>query len=193
MNNKFTLLALFAFSSFAPIAATDWSLRNDLDYCECDCRDTDRSVQSDIGIVCLYLLSQNMPDKYNCKFDPRGRMEKVATTYALNNYLLQNSLDVSVDTASGKIYLVKTDEALEVGYVALRDLVNEKPTSDILFDSGKTFVREKIVSTLLWLIDQTKIEKILPDSLTTSLLYDLLVKEIARYSVDTLVINQIVK
>src|SRR5262249_46187128 len=86
----------------------------------------------------------------------------------------------------GEVSVLTNDQALEIGYVVANDLMAKKSANDVLSSAGKTFLREKVVSIILWLINQSNVESLLPNSLTRSGFYNILRTEVARYSIDNL-------
>ena len=117
----------------------------------------------------------------------KGRTKKAAVKYFINRFLLHNALDVVADVPSiGQVSVLTTDQALEVFFVALDDALAHKSASDILVDSVKKYGKEKVVAALVWLVEQTNVESLLPDALTDSGVYYEARNELARYGVDKL-------
>lgn len=182
MNSHFKFIAAALLFSAMPIVAT-----SDYDYCRSDMRVMDKvaATLDDVEAAILYLLVDKLPDKYSCSFDVKGRTKKAIVKYFLNRFLFNNSLDVVADLPNaGSVSVLTTDQALEVGLVVFHDVVDKKSGSHILTNAGKTFLREKVVAALVWLLQQTNAEALLPDSLTTSLAYAEARNEIARHFVE---------
>ena len=132
-----------------------------------------------------YLLVDQLPNKYNCSFDVKGRTKKAIVKYFINRFLLKDSLDINADLPNGgSVSVLTTDQAMEVGLVVANDLIDKKGGTEILVHAGKTFVREKVVAALVWLLAQTNVEALLPDSLTSSTLYTEARNEVGRHFVD---------
>ena len=180
MNSHFKFIAAALLFSAIPVVASDY------DHCRSDAKMMDRVAASleDVEAAVLYLLVDKLPD--NCRsFDLKGRTKKAIVKYFLNRFLFNNSLDVVADVPNGgTVPLLTTDQALEVGLVVYHDVVDKKSGSAILADAGKTFVREKVVQALVWLLAQSNVEALLPDSLTSGAVYNEARNEVARYFVD---------
>lgn len=181
MNSHFKFLAAALLFSAIPVAASDYDL----------CRSDNRQVEKvaatldDVEAAILYLLVDKIPDKYSCSFDVKSRTRKAIVKYFLNRFLLNNSLDVVADLPNaGSVSVLTTDQALEVGIVVFNDVVDKKSGATILTNAGKIFLREKVVAALVWLLAQTNVEALLPDSLTESRVYYEARNEVGRHFVD---------
>ena len=191
IRNTFALILLF---SIVPKNALpyDYLTVNDL------CTDNDQvSLErlclngSDIKAALGYILSKEIPDKYNCSFDLKGRIKKEVIKYFVDRYLISGSIDISVNLPSdGQISIITNDQALEVGYYVADNLLEKGLTKEAATVAGKVYLREKIVGVVLWILDQSNIENLLPDAITESELYEFLRKELLRYGVDTHIINK---
>jgi hypothetical protein len=183
MNSHFKFLTAALLFSGISVAASDY------DHCRPDHKMMDRveATLDDVEAAILYLLIDKLPDKYtnSCSFDIKGRTKKAIVKHFLNRFLFNNSLDVVADLPNaGVVSVITTDQALEVGLVVFNDVVDKKAGSIILADAGRTFLREKVVAALVWLLGQTNVEALLPDSLTDSVVYSEARNEVARHFVD---------
>jgi hypothetical protein len=181
MNSHFKMFAAALLFSAIPVAA------NDYDYCRSDNRVMDKvaATLDDVEAAILYLLVDKLPDKYSCSFDVKGRTKKAIVKYFLNRFLFNNSLDVVADVPNaGPVSVLTTDQAMEVGLVVFHDVFEKKSSSTVIADAGRTFLREKIVGALVWLLAQTNAEALLPDSLSSSAVYVEARNEVARHFVD---------
>jgi hypothetical protein len=193
MNSRYTFLVT-SLLSVAPF----FCYSNDLSCCK-DLSDLGYiSVSSRLGKVehcgenvqsaLAYLLADQIPDKYNCSFDYKGRIKKVALKKLINDNLLKNSLDITIDLPdSAQLPILNTDQILEIAYVAAHDALARKSFSVIGIDAGKTLLREKLVEVVLWLVAQTHVEDLLPESITDSYVYEQTVIELARFYTDKVI------
>lgn len=181
MNTQFKVLTAALLFSAIPVVASDY------DYCRSDVRATEKvaATLDDVEAAIVYLLVDKIPDRYSCSFDVKGRTRKAIVKHFLNRFLLNNSLDVVADLPnSGTVNVLTTDQALEVGLVVFNDVVDKKSGATIVTNAGKTYVREKVVAALVWLLAQTNVEALLPDTLTESKVYYEARNEVARHFVD---------
>ncbi len=182
MNSHFKFLAAALLFSTLPLLAN-----SDYDHCRPDARAINKvaATLDDVEAAVLYLLVDKIPAKFSCSFDVKGRTKKAIVKHFVNRFLLNNAFDVVADVPNaGTVTVLNTDQAMEIGAVALDDILDKKSAGTILTNAGKTFVREKIVAALVWLLAQTPVESLLPDSLTTSTLYTEGRNEVARHFVD---------
>ena len=187
MKSCLTLAAALLLSTVPQISlSNDRLCETDLALCECRAAMDRLSVDdTDIKVALAYLLSKEIPARYNCSFDIKGRSQKACLKYGLNRVLLQDSLDVVADLPSaGQVEVINTDQAMEVGFVVAEDLVQRKPAADVLVHAGKTYVREKLAAALVWLLAQTNLELLLPDAVTQNGVYSEARAEVARFYVE---------
>lgn len=194
MNARYTLLTVSLLSTLSILTYAT----NDLSYCK-ELNDigyvniasrlhrietTDKNIQAALA----YLLAGQIPDKYNCSFNPRGRIQKICIKNVINNNITKDSLDITIDLPdSAQIPVLTTDQILEIGYVTAQDLLAKKSFTETTLDAGKTLVREKLVEAVLWLLEQTHLENLLPDTITNSYVYEQTVHELARFYMDALI------
>lgn len=189
MKMRYTLAVALLLSTVPHLSfSNDYtSCRSDLAYSG-DCRVNLQRLDAndtDIEVALAYILSKEIPDRYNCSFDLKARIQKVAVKYFLNRFLLHNSLNIVADLPStGQLEVLTTDQALEIALVVAEDVLAHKAAAGILTDAGRVYLREKIVSVVLWLLTQTNVEALLPDQLTESGVYNEARNEVARYFVD---------
>lgn len=193
MNSRYTLTVALLLSSLSYLAFAYQNECNDYDLCEYACRMSDEprndSINSDVKAGFAFYFAHHIPAKLECSFDLKGRIIKEVVKYIVRSRLTGDSLNLNIGLSPDvKVSVLSTDEALEVGYYAANDLLDHKSGSEVLCTAGKTYVREKIVSVLLWLLKQSNVENILPDQLTSSDLYNFLRKESARYAIDHFVV-----
>jgi len=190
MNSRYTFL-ITSLLSVAPF----FSHANDLTYCR-DLSDLCistrlheiRSCDHNIQAALAYLIADKIPNDLNCSFDYKGRIKKVVIKKLINDNLLHNSLDLVIDLPdSGQLPILTTDQILEIAYVAAQDALAREALGAIGIHAGKTLVREKLVEVVLWLVAQTHIEDLLPESITDSYIYEQTVHELARFYMDTLI------
>lgn len=144
---------------------------------------SDKNIQAAL----VYLLAGQVPPAYNCSFKPVDRIQKICIKEVINNNLIHNSFDIVIDLPdSAQLSLLSTDQILEIGYVAAQDLLAKKSLATVGIDAGKTLVREKLVEAVLWLVEQTHIEDLLPESVTDSYVYEQTVIELTRFYTDLL-------
>jgi hypothetical protein len=195
MNSHFKFFAAALLFLSIPFESSAVVTSCDYDYCRSDLKITNRVVTSldDVEAAVFYLLVDKIPDRYRCSFEVVGRTKKFIVKYFLNRFLFHDSLDVVADLPNnqGSVSVITTDQALEVGLVMFDDIVDKKSGTTILADAGKTFLREKVVSALLWLLAQTNVEGLLPDSVANSLVYRETRNEIFRHFVHKLFIKKI--
>ena len=183
MNSPFKFVAAALLFSTVPAGAlvSDYNCsRSDYNCLERVAANTD-----DIQATLLFLLVDKLPDKFSCSFDVKGRTKKAIVKHFINRFLLNNSLDIVADLPNaGSVSVLTTDQAMEVGLVVFNDLFDKRSGSEIVTHAGKTFVREKVVAALVWLLAQTNVEALLPDSLTSSAVYTEARNEVGRHFVD---------
>jgi len=188
MNPRYTLAVSLLLSTLPQLSfARGDMMMNDLEACQYECRASLRSLDvnlTDLEVLVAYSLRNEVP---KCSFDAPARIKKEAIKYFVNRYVTGDSLDLNADLPNtGQVSVLNTDQALEVAYVVANDLLDKKATSELLTDAGKTFLREKVVQAILWVVSQSNIEALLPDTLTQTGLYNVVRNEVARYGVDNL-------
>lgn len=143
---------------------------------------------SDLKAAVVGLAAIVLPSKYpnyDCAFKPWDRVERNVIKYFVNQYLLQNSVNLSVNLdALGEVNLLNTDQAMEVSWAALKLILAKAPAENVLKATGKTYLREQVVSLIGWVLHNSGFENLLPDSVTHSALYETTRNEVARYQVD---------
>jgi hypothetical protein len=189
MNSRHFLIASLLLSSFPYkifCAENDALMDNDLAYIEC--RMELKALNEDVERLTLYVLASIVPCKSECTFDPHGRATKSTIKYLVRRFFIGDALDLEANLPSvGDVSILNTDQALELAYTVTHDLINKKSTSHIGIHAGKTFVREKVVEASLWVLEQIKIEGLLPDSVAGSPIYTETRNEVLRYYVDKLI------
>ncbi len=187
MKLTYTLAAALLLSIPYQTKAQDYCARTDLSYSSCD-RELQRlsANDTDIKVALAYLVSKHIPQELDCPFKLKQRITKEAVKYLAERLVFDDSLNVSITLPSvGELQILTTDQALEVAYVVAEDvLFTAKAKQAILSDAGRTYVREKIVQALVWLLSETSVENLLPSTLTDSEVYPIIRAEVARYWVD---------
>lgn len=188
---RYALLAVLAFSTYSQLFCGEYFWENDLEYCQSE--NDSRTLETicvnarDIQAGLVYIISKDIPDAWNCSFDPKGRIKKEVLKYFVNRYLINDSLNITPDVPSfGTVPILTNKQALEIGYYITHDVINKVPKQNILTHGCKLYVREKIAALVLWILDQSNLENLLPSALTTSELYDITRTEVARYGIDHL-------
>lgn len=188
MNPRYTLAVTLLLSTLPQISfARGDMMMSDLEACQYECRTALKSLDvnlTDLEVLVAYSLRNELP---KCSFDAAARVKKEAIKYFAQRYVTGDSLDLNADLPNvGNVTVLNTDQALEVAYVVANDLIDKKATSEVLTDAGRTFLREKVVQAILWVVSQSNVEALLPETLTQTGLYDVVRKEVARYGVDNL-------
>ena len=187
MNSRFTLAVALLLSTLPQISFSAHRPDSDFAAFQCDCRSGLQKLatsNTDVEVALAYLLSKEIPDKYSCPFDVRGRIQKAVYKYALERFVVGDSLSFEADLPSvGTVTLLTTDSSLEVLLVVLRDVL-DKHYSAVLPDAARVFAREQVVRGLVWLLGQSHVEALLPNALADSGVYVQARNEVGRYFVD---------
>ncbi|CAN5196573.1 hypothetical protein BH09DEP1_BH09DEP1_0240 [soil metagenome] len=191
MNSRFTLAIVLLLSS-APYASTfanDRECKSDLAQMMCDCREANGKlvINSDDAAVFLgYIVGKEIVAELpKCEFDALGRWKKFIKKYILNRLFLNNSINITLDLPSaGQVTVLNTDQFLEVLLVVAHGIIAKDSARRVVTEGVLTLTREEIVAALIWVLDQTNAEAILPDSLTEGRLYQETRNEVARFYVD---------
>ena len=191
MNIRYIFSVVLLFSTFSKLFSEEYFWENDFEYCESE--NESRALENicvnacDIQAGLVYIISKDIPDAWNCSFDLKGRVKKEVLKYFVNRYLIKDSLNITPDVPSfGTLPILTNEQALEIGYYIANDLIHKVPKYNVLTHGCKLYVREKIVALVLWILNQSNLELLLPAALTNSELYDITRTEVARYSIDHL-------
>jgi hypothetical protein len=190
MNSRFTLAIVLLLSS-APYAATfanDRECKSDLTQMMCDCRETNSKLVAntdDAKVFLSYLIGKELlAELPHCDFNAQGRLKKFLKKYVLNRLFLNDSINITLDLPSaGQVTVLNTDQFLEVALVVIHDLLAKRAISDVVVDGLATLTREEVVALVVWIVEQTNIEELLP-SVTETRLYQETRNEVARFYVD---------
>ena len=176
MNSRYTLaLALLLSSLPAFTRANDHdSLRNI------------ELKSGDIEAAVIWLASEKLPDFGQCPIKDAIKREVILDR--VDAHITHGALAVDFDLPqAGSVAVITNDESLHVLWTITNGLLAHKATNDILSDAGKTYVSEKLVSAALWVLTQTNVESLLPNSITRGTIYNFLRKEAARCGIARLI------
>lgn len=193
MNSRFTLaLALLlsgvSSAAFAECPKSDRDCtKSDLAQMMCDCREANSKLTSNTEFVKVAvgtLVAEKFAAELACdKIAHSAR--KFLKKYVLNHLLFQDAVNVTLDLPSlGRTTVLNTDQFLEVLLVVLADVLHKKSTGTVVVDGGLTLAREEIVAIALWLLGQSNVEELLPESVTDGIVYQEGRNELLRHYVD---------
>lgn len=190
MNSRFTLAIVLLLSS-APYAATfanDRECKSDLAQMMCDCRETNSKLVAntdDAKVFLSYLIGKELlAELPYCDFNAQGRLKKFLKKYVLNRLFLNDSINITLDLPSaGQVTVLNTDQFLEVALVVIHDLLAKRSISDVVVDGLVTLTREEAVALVVWVVEQTNVEELVP-SITETRLYQETRNEVARFYID---------
>lgn len=173
MNSRYTLALALLLSSLPAFTRANDS----------DCLRNIELKSGDIEAAVIWLASEKLPD-FGLQCPIKDSIKREVILDRVDAHITHGALALDVELPSaGSVAVVTNDESLHVLYVVAQDLLAHKTTNDILTDAGKTYVSEKLVSAALWIVSQTNVEGLLPDSITSGRIYNFLRKELARCGV----------
>jgi hypothetical protein len=177
MNSRYTLaLALLLSSLPAFTRANDH-----------DCLRNIELKSGDIEAAVIWLASEKLPD-FGLQCPIKDSIKREVILDRVDAHITHGALALDVDLPSaGSVAVITNDESLHVLWTITNGLLAHKATNDILSDAGKTYVSEKLVSAALWVLTQTNVEGLLPDSITSGRIYNFIRKEAARCGVSHLI------
>lgn len=172
MNSRYTLAFALLLSSLPAFATKTDS----------DCLRNIELKSGDVEAAVIWLASERLPDFNGCALKDVIKREVILDR--VDAHITHGALNVEVDLPSaGSVSVVNNDEALHVLWVVAQDLLAKKAAGDVLNDAAKTYVSEKLTTLALWILAQTNVEGLLPDSVTSGRLYNFLRHELARCGV----------
>lgn len=173
MKSRYTLALALLFSSIPVILTADHHNRS-LDL-------------GDVEAAVIWLASEKLPD-WNVPFNLKETIQREVIIDRADAHLAQGALSLDVELPSaGTLSVINNDETLHVLYTVIKDVIAHHKTSDIVSDASKTYAREKLATIALWLVAQTNVEGLLPDSITNGRIYQFFRHELARYGVADLI------
>lgn len=173
MNSRYTLAFALLLSALPAFTHTKT---------DSDCLRDINLKSGDAEAAVIWLLSERLPDVNGCPLSNIIKREVIIDR--VDAHITHGALNVEVDLPSaGSVAVINNDEALHVLYVVAQDLLNKKATGDVLNDAAKTYVSEKLATLALWVLAQTNLEGLLPDSITSGRLYNFARHELARCGV----------
>ncbi len=200
MKIRSTLAAVLLLSAFSHNTFTyndDSLLQCDLD--DFDCAEqrviiSNPDVSSDVTAYLAAFLLTQIPDRnFRWSDEIKTRGLKTILKSLVDTHITKGSLTYTISSTPQEkpLTIISNESALEVGYTIGKDIFSSQPGMTVIKNAGMTYLSEQVVRALIWVLNQTGVELLLPSTITKGTLYQMLRTELARCGVDHLVIAKI--